>query len=80
MIQSVPICDLCNAQKKEVNRWFVAIPQPNGLLFLKWETAAATGLIYLPGAKHLCGQQCVHKVMDAFMSGEPRGVTNESEV
>jgi hypothetical protein len=74
----VVLCDGCGAQRKDVNHWFVISPPGNfeqfniggsdfqgpSLLITHYsdETTNASGV------KHFCGQVCVHKFVDEFLS------------
>lgn len=65
MIRQTIICDICGSEKKHTNHWFIA-HQVNGELRLSgWKTKRAR-----PEMKHLCGQKCVHRLLDLFMTGQ----------
>jgi hypothetical protein len=76
--REVVLCDGCGAQRKDVNHWFVISPPDSfnefniggsnykgqSLLITRYsdETANASGVM------HFCGQVCVHKFVDEFLS------------
>jgi hypothetical protein len=54
-------CDECGAEKKETNHWFV-ISNAVGLFRIQtWNPDAVSG--------HICGEQCVHKVLQKWLEG-----------
>jgi len=57
-------CDVCGIEKKEANHWFTAY-EDKGALSLSAGVLNRKRLIL----KHLCGQACVHRLMDVFMAG-----------
>lgn len=64
MIRQAISCDICAAEKKETNHWFVAYEQAGELRVSGWSSRNR-----LRGnSKHLCGQTCLHKLMDEFMA------------
>lgn len=63
MIRQAISCDICGAEKRQTNHWFVAWERDGELRVAGW-----TARIRLrSGAKHLCGQACLHKLADDFM-------------
>lgn len=64
MIRQAISCDLCRSEKRETNHWFVAYEQNGELRVSGW---SARNRIH-PGMKHLCGQACVHKLVDDFVT------------
>lgn len=52
-------CDVCGAEKKEVNHWFKVRQTEVGLIFSA--PSSKTG-------KDVCGQACAHKLLDRWMS------------
>lgn len=64
MIREAITCDLCGTERKQTNHWFVAYDQEGEV--------RVSGLNSLnrqrPGIMHLCGQACVHKLLDEFMA------------
>ena len=64
MIRQAISCDICAAEKKQTNHWFVAYEQDGELRVSGWSSRKRLR----PGAKHLCGQICLHKLVDDFMA------------
>jgi hypothetical protein len=64
MIRQAISCDICAAEKRQTNHWFVAYEQNGELRVSGWTSRHRLR----PGAKHLCGQTCLHKLVDEFMA------------
>jgi hypothetical protein len=64
VIRQAISCDICGAEKKQTNHWFVAYEQGGELRVSGWNSRNRTR----PGSKHLCGQTCLHKLVDDFMA------------
>ncbi|MGA3012152.1 MAG: hypothetical protein ABSD72_17990 [Terracidiphilus sp.] len=64
MIRQAISCDICGTEKKQTNHWFVAYEQAGELRVSGWNTR----IRLRPGSKHLCGQTCLHKLVDDFMA------------
>jgi hypothetical protein len=64
MIRQAISCDICASEKKQTNHWFVAYEQSGELRVGGWNSRNRQK----PGAKHLCGQTCLHKLVDDFMA------------
>ncbi|MGD0737612.1 MAG: hypothetical protein ABR976_20970 [Terracidiphilus sp.] len=64
MIRQAISCDICGTEKKQTNHWFVAYDQVGELRLSGWKSRNRMR----PGAKHLCGQTCLHKLVDEFMA------------
>lgn len=64
MIRQAISCDICGSEKRQTNHWFVAYEQSGELRVSGWSSRIRTR----PGSKHLCGQTCVHKLVDDFMA------------
>ena len=60
MIRQAISCDICGAEKKQTNHWFVASEQSGELRVSGWSSRNRLRA----GSKHLCGQTCLHKLMD----------------
>ena len=64
MIRQAISCDICGTEKKQTNHWYMAHDQGGEL--------RVSGLNprnrLRPGAKHLCGQTCLHKLVDDFIT------------
>jgi hypothetical protein len=64
MIRLAISCDICGAEKKQTNHWFVAYEQAGELRISGWQSRYRKK----SGARHLCGQTCLHKLCDEFMA------------
>ena len=64
MIRQAISCDICAAEKKQTNHWFVVSEQAGELRVSGWNSRNRLR----PGMKHLCGQTCLHKLVDEFMA------------
>lgn len=64
MIRQAISCDICGAEKKQTNHWFVAWEQAGELRVSGWSSRNRMRT----GARHLCGQACLHKLADDFMA------------
>jgi hypothetical protein len=64
VIRQAISCDICATEKKQTNHWFVAYEQGGELRVAGWNTRNRLR----PGSKHLCGQTCLHKLVDEFMA------------
>jgi hypothetical protein len=64
VIRQAISCDICGAEKKQTNHWFVAFEQGGELRVSGWNSRNRLR----PGSRHLCGQTCLHKLMDEFMA------------
>lgn len=57
-------CDICGEEKKQTNHWFVAYEHSGELRIGGWKSRYCKRT----GSRHLCGQTCLHKLMDEFMA------------
>ena len=64
MIHQAILCDICGTEKKQTNHWYLASDQTGELRVSRWSTRNQLS----SGLKHLCGQTCVHKLVDEFMA------------
>jgi hypothetical protein len=64
VIRQAITCDICASEKKQTNHWFVAYEQGGELRVSGWSSRNRLR----PGSKHLCGQTCLHKLVDDFMA------------
>jgi hypothetical protein len=73
-------CDICGAEKKQTNHWFVTYTQAGELRISTWN--ASKNLRPRAASKHLCGQTCLTKLVDEFVAGvlANRGQTNVAAV
>jgi hypothetical protein len=64
VIRQAISCDICATEKKQTNHWFVAYESGGELRVSGWSSRNRLR----PGSKHLCGQTCLHKLVDDFMA------------
>lgn len=64
MIRQAISCDICGTEKRQTNHWFVAYEQAGELRVSGWTSRHRLRA----ESKHLCGQTCLHKLMDEFMA------------
>jgi hypothetical protein len=64
VIRQAISCDICGTEKQLTNHWFVAYDQGGELRVGCWNSHNRKR----PGALHLCGQTCLHKLVDDFMA------------
>jgi hypothetical protein len=64
VIRQAISCDICGRDKQQTNHWFVAYEQGTELRLGGWSSQARLRT----SAKHLCGQTCLHKLVDDFMA------------
>jgi len=64
VIRQAISCDICGTEKKQTNHWFVACDLGGELRVSGWKSRNRLR----PGTKHLCGQTCLHKLVDEFMA------------
>jgi hypothetical protein len=64
VIRQAISCDICGTEKKQTNHWFVACEQAGELRVSGWNSRNRLR----QGSKHLCGQTCLHKLVDDFMA------------
>ncbi len=76
MIRQAISCDICGAEKKQTNHWFVAYTHAGELRVSGW---GVQGKIRA-GSKHLCGQTCLHKLVDEFIAGSATNKVHASTV
>jgi len=79
VIRQAISCDICGAEKRQTNHWFVAYEQAGELRVSGWTSRRRLHT----GTKHLCGQTCLHKLVDDFiaksMASHPRAAGEEIE-
>jgi len=80
VIRQAISCDICGTEKKQTNHWFVAYDQGGELRVSGWNSRNRLR----PGSKHLCGQTCLHKLVDDFMAKtlavRPSTAAEENEI
>ena len=64
MIRLAISCDICGAEKRQTNHWFVAYEHAGELRIGGWSSRYCKRA----GSRHLCGQTCLHKLVDEFMA------------
>jgi len=64
VIRQAISCDICGSEKRQTNHWFVAYESGSELRLSGWSSRHRLR----PGSKHLCGQTCLHKLVDDFMA------------
>src|SRR5579859_667108 len=64
MIRQAISCDICGAEKRQTNHWFVAYAHGGELRVTGWTANKRMRA----GSKHLCGQTCLHKLVDEFIA------------
>jgi hypothetical protein len=64
VIRQAISCDICGTEKKLTNHWYLAYDQGGELRVSGLESRNRLR----PGAKHLCGQTCLHKLVDDFIT------------
>jgi len=64
VIRQAISCDICGTEKKQTNHWFVAVRSGRRAAVSGWKSRNRLR----PGTKHLCGQTCLHKLVDEFMA------------
>lgn len=63
MIRQIVSCDICGEEKEQTNHWFVAYDQ-GGEFRVSGLTPSNSQDV---AAKHLCGESCLHKMLDEFL-------------
>jgi hypothetical protein len=81
VIRQAISCDICGAEKKQTNHWFVANEHGGEIRVSGWNSRNRMR----PGSKHLCGQTCLHKLVDDFMARDvaarmQRGIADEVDM
>jgi hypothetical protein len=64
VIRQAISCDICGRDKQQTNHWFVAYEHGAELRIGGWSSQSRLRT----SAKHLCGQTCLHKLVDDFMA------------
>ncbi|MGA7108451.1 MAG: hypothetical protein WBV28_21190 [Terracidiphilus sp.] len=64
MIRQAISCDICGRDKQQTNHWFVVYEHGAELRISGWSSQARMST----KAKHLCGQTCLHKLVDEYMA------------
>lgn len=64
-------CDVCGIERGPANHWFVVVLADSPewhIWFHKWTPLAVRKW---GNAKHLCGQECAHKLLSSYLSNPP---------
>jgi hypothetical protein len=64
VIRQAISCDICGNEKRQTNHWYVAYEQGGELRVSGWSSRNRLR----QGTRHLCGQTCLHKLVDDFMA------------
>ncbi len=64
MIRQAISCDICAREMQNPNHWFVAYDSGAELRVIRWGFRSRLRA----SARHLCGQTCLHKLVDEFMA------------
>lgn len=64
VIRQSIFCDVCGAQRREANHWFIAYEEAGELRISSW----ALSRLLSAGTKHVCGERCTHKLMSEFLA------------
>jgi hypothetical protein len=64
VIRQAISCDVCGSQKRQTNHWFVAYEQAQELRVSGWDSPH----LMCPGTKHLCGETCLHTLVNEFVA------------
>ena len=57
-------CDVCGAQRREANHWFVVYEEAGEFRVSSW----ASSRLLSAGTKHVCGERCTHKLISEFLA------------
>ncbi len=63
MIRQIVSCDICGEEKEQTNHWFVAYDEGGEFRVSGLTPSNSLDLV----AKHLCGESCVHKLLEEFL-------------
>ena len=64
LIRQAISCDVCGVDMQQTNHWFIARQQCGELRISAWNSHIRSRA----GAMHLCGQTCLHKLLDEFLA------------
>jgi hypothetical protein len=64
VIRQAISCDICGNEKRQTNHWYVAYEHGGELRLSGWSSR----IRLRAGTKHLCGQTCLHKLVDDFIA------------
>jgi hypothetical protein len=75
VIRQAISCDICGTEKQLTNHWFVAYNQGGELRLSGWNSRNRLRT----EARHLCGQTCLHKLVDDFITRALDGPTSVAD-
>jgi hypothetical protein len=75
VIRQAISCDICGREKQLTNHWFVAYNQGGELRLSGWNSRNRLRA----EARHLCGQTCLHKLVDEFITRALDGPTSVAD-
>jgi hypothetical protein len=64
VIRQAISCDICSREMQNPNHWFVVYDGGPEFRMTRWNAR----MRLRPDARHLCGQTCLHKLVDDFMA------------
>jgi len=64
VIRQAISCDICGADMQQSHQWFIAYHHGDELRVSRLSTRVRSR----SGVKHLCGQTCLHKLVDEFLA------------
>jgi hypothetical protein len=64
VIRQAISCDICGAQRRETNHWFIAYEKCGELRICD----GTSRHLLCPGTKHLCGESCLHRLLSEFLA------------
>jgi hypothetical protein len=64
VIRQAISCDICGTEMQNPNHWFVVFDRGAEFRMSRWNSRTRLR----PDARHLCGQTCLHKLVDEYMA------------
>ena len=68
MIRTVHYCDVCGAERREVNGWWVVAFCPYGFVLRRWSDGRGVFVQPGPAEFEVCGESCLHKKVSELMA------------
>ena len=62
-IETKCFCDMCGAVRGATNHWFMVGSLPGAIVVKRWESSK-----FASAQIHLCGQKCVHALLDRWLT------------
>jgi hypothetical protein len=72
------LCSVCGRDCSGANHRFCAWVTVNALTVRRWQYALETGRLNDEDTLHLCGQQCLHRLIDRFAEQKASQPVSES--